>query len=170
MTQRYQLAQLNVGRAVAPLDSPAMAGFMNQLDRINALAEASPGFVWRFQDESGNATSVRAFDDPRVIVNMSVWESQQALHDYVYRSEHVRVLRKRKQWFEKFDGPFLVLWWVPAGHRPTLAEAKAKLDLLTRQGPSAAAFTFGKSFPPPNVTPDAETVTAMPPFLSECPG
>lgn len=146
----FELAQLNVARARAPLDSPAMADFVANLDRINTLGEASPGFVWRFKDESGNATSVRAFDDPRLIVNLTVWASVEALSRYAYRSDHVGILRRRREWFVPFDGPSLVLWWVPAGHRPTLAEAKGRLAQLTAGGPTPEAFTLKRAFPSPD--------------------
>jgi hypothetical protein len=139
----FHLAQLNIGRLRAPLDDPSMAGFKNQLDPINAIADASPGFVWRLQTEDGNATSIRPFpDDERMAVNMSVWESLEALTQFVYKSAHAGPLRDRKLWFEPMDGPFQVLWWIPAGHIPTIDEAIAKLDHLKRHGPTADAFTF----------------------------
>lgn len=146
----WQLAQLNIARARAPLTEPAMAGFVAALAEINALAEASPGFVWRLKDESGDATQIRAFEDPAIIVNMSVWATIDDLFAYVYRSDHAAFLARRKEWFERIDGPALVLWWVKAGHRPTLDEAKAKLMLLTEHGPSAAAFTLKRRFPAPD--------------------
>jgi hypothetical protein len=145
----FQLAQLNIARALAPMDDPLMAEFVARLDEVNALADSSPGFVWRLQDESGNATSIQAFDDPRLLANMSVWESLEALFSYVYRSDHTKVLARRREWFEMPNGPQLVLWWVPSGHRPDLAEAKSRLERLTRDGPTADAFTFKKHFPPP---------------------
>ncbi len=147
---KFHLAQLNIARALAPLDDPLMADFVAALDRINALAEASPGFVWRLQDESGNATEIRAFDDPLVIVNLSVWESVEALFDYVYKGGHAGVLARRRGWFEKAEGPHLALWWVPAGHRPDVFEARERLARLEKKGPSAEAFTFGRRFPAPN--------------------
>lgn len=143
----YHLAELNIARAVAPLDQPAMAHFVANLDRINAMGDASPGFVWRLQDESGAATSIRAFDDPLMIVNLTVWESTEALRAYAYRSGHVDVFRRRREWFVPLDGPSLVLWWVPAGHRPTVAEAKARLERLAAEGPTAEAFTLKTTFP-----------------------
>lgn len=145
---KYALAQANIGRIVAPLDDPVMAGFVDQLDFINALADHSPGFLWRLQTEDGDATAVRPFEDERILVNMSVWESLEALYEYVYRSEHLEVLRGRRQWFERMDGPHLVLWWVPAGHRPTVAEAKERLDILAGRGPCPEAFTFKRPFSP----------------------
>jgi hypothetical protein len=143
-----ELAELNIARAVAPLDDPAMAGFVADLDRINALGDASPGFVWRLQDQSGAATSIRAFDDPLIIVNLTVWASVEALREYAYRSAHVEILRRRREWFVPLQGPSLVLWWVPSGHRPTIGEAKERLELLAADGPAAAAFTLRAAFPP----------------------
>ena len=120
------LAQFNVARMLAPIDDPVMEGFRSQLDRINALADQSPGFVWRLQTEGGDTTSIRAYADPLVIVNMSVWESLEALHQYVYKSPHVGPLRDRRQWFEPATTPVLVLWWVPAGHIPAVEEELLK--------------------------------------------
>ena len=147
---RYHLAQVNIGRLRAPLEDPIMEGFRSQLDPINALADRSPGFVWRLQTEDGNATAIRPFDDERMAINMSVWESLQALQQYVYRSAHVGPLRDRKQWFEPLEGPILALWWIPVGHIPTIAEAKARLQLLKERGPSPEAFTFRSPFPSPD--------------------
>jgi hypothetical protein len=141
------LAELNIGRTVAPMDDPLMADFVANLDRINGLGDASPGFVWRLQDESGSATSIRAFDDPRMAVNLTVWESIEALRQYAYRSVHVDFLRRRREWFVPLDGPSLVLWWVPAGHRPTIAEARERLDRLAAEGPTPDAFTLKNPFP-----------------------
>jgi hypothetical protein len=145
----YRLAQFNVARMRAPIDDPVMEGFRSQLDRINAIADESPGFVWRLQTAAGEATAVRAYPDPLTIVNMSVWESLEALHEYVYRSPHVAPLRERRRWFEPASGPILVLWWVRAGHLPTVQEAMEKLDHLQAHGPSPTAFTFREPFPPP---------------------
>lgn len=144
----YHLAQLNIGRLVAPLDAPEIADFVAALDEINALADAAPGFVWRFQTASGDATAVRPYDDDRIIINFSVWESLSALHAYVYRSGHAEVLARRREWFARMAEAFLVLWWVPAGHRPTPEEAVARLEHLRRHGPTPEAFTFKQHFPP----------------------
>lgn len=144
----FHLAQLNIARLRYPLDDPRMAGFVNGLAHINALADASPGFVWRLQSDSGNATDVRAFDDEELLVNLSVWESLDALRAYVYRSEHADFLRRRKEWFAPLDGPHQVLWWVEAGHIPTVEEAKARLERLAAEGPSPAAFTFAARMGP----------------------
>jgi hypothetical protein len=156
---RFHLAQVNIGRLRAPIEDPIMEGFRTQLDPINALADKSPGFVWRLQTEEGNATAIRPYDDDRMAINMSVWESLEALKQYVYRSAHVGPLRDRQQWFEPIEGPILALWWIPAGHVPTVDEAKARLQLLKERGPSADAFTFRAPFPPP----DAPAVE-MPPL------
>lgn len=146
----FHLAQINIVCMKAPLDDPLMAGFVNQLDAINAVADQSPGFVWRLQDEAGDATSIRVFDDDRILVNMSVWESVEALRAYVYQSEHLGVLRDRKQWFELLDGPYMALWWIPAGAISTPEEGKQRLERLDRDGPTSAAFTFRHLYPPPD--------------------
>ena len=147
---RFHLAQVNIGRIRAPLDHPIMEGSRSQLDPINALADRSPGFVWRLQTEDGNAMAIRPFDDDRMAINMSVWESLEALQQFVYRSAHVGPLRDRKEWFEPLEGPILVLWWIPAGHIPTVVEAQERLRLLKERGPSPAAFTFRTPFPAPD--------------------
>lgn len=144
----WHLAQMNIGRLRAGSDSPLVAEFMDALDRINALAEQSPGFVWRFQTEDGNATAVRPFSDDLVIVNMSVWESLDALADYVYRSDHTAFLRRRREWFDRMDDAAVVLWWVPAGVLPTVTDGIARLEQLRRDGPTQAAFTFRRPFAP----------------------
>jgi len=139
----YQLAQLNIATLLAPLDSPQLHDFTANLERINALGEASPGFVWRLQDEAGDATAFRPFGDD-VIVNMSVWQDIDTLADFAYRSEHVDFFRRRREWFARMDTPGQVLWWVPYGHRPTLAEAADRLAQLAQHGPGPAAFTFAR--------------------------
>lgn len=148
-SSRMQLAQANIARMRAPLDDPIMDGFRSQLDRINAIADRSPGFIWRLQTPEGDATAIRPFDDKRMLVNMSVWESIEALHQYVYRSPHIGPLRDRRQWFERSAGPILVLWWIPFGHIPTVEEAKEKLEQLRQRGPTETAFTFRNPFPAP---------------------
>jgi len=145
---RYHLAQINVARALAPLDDPLLAGFVERLDEINALADRAPGFVWRLQSDSGNATDIMASDDPQFIVNMSVWEDLDALFGYVYRSDHLQVMAQRRKWFEKPQGAFMALWWLPAGRLPTLEEGLARLDQLDLKGPSVEAFTFKTPFDP----------------------
>lgn len=146
----FHLAQVNIGRMKAPIDDPVMEGFRSQLDPINLLADKSPGFVWRLQTDEGNATAIRPYDDERMAINLSVWESLEALQGFVYKSAHVGPLRDRREWFEPIEGPVLALWWVPAGHIPTVAEAKARLQHLHEHGPSAEAFTFRKPFPAPD--------------------
>ena len=142
------LAQLNIARLVAPLDSAALAPFVAALDEVNALADAAAGFVWRLADEGGNATALRPWGAD-VIVNMSVWESVQALRDFVYGPRHAQVLRRRREWFAALGSPHLVLWWVPVEELPTLEQARARLDLLEANGPGPRAFTLGQLFGPP---------------------
>ena len=148
----HHLAQLNIAAMKYPLDDPRMAGFVAQLDEINALAEASEGFVWRLKDEAGNATDIRPFPDPLTLVNMSVWESATALKNYVYGSAHVGVMRQRKEWFHLMKEAYYVLWWIPHGHLPDLTEARQKLELLRTNGPSPQAFDFKNIFEPANQT------------------
>ncbi|MFK7996292.1 MAG: DUF3291 domain-containing protein [Granulosicoccus sp.] len=144
------LVQLNIATLVAPLDSPVLADFVADLDRINALAEQSPGFLWRLQSESGDATELEHGFGENVIVNMSVWESIEALHTYVYKTAHAKVMSRRKEWFERMTNAYSVLWWIPEGHRPTVGEAQLKLELLQSKGPGPDAFTFKASFPKPS--------------------
>ena len=148
MTQTFHLAQLNVATILAPLDDERMRGFVEALDHVNAIADASPGFVWRLKDDAGNATALRPFGAD-MIVNMSVWESAEALFDYVYRGGHKAYLARRKEWFSMPAEMHLVLWWIPAGTIPTIAEAKRRLDLLRLNGPTPEAFTFKRRFPAP---------------------
>ena len=145
---KYHIAQVNIGRIRASLDDPIMAGFVARLDEINALADRSPGFVWRLQASEGNATYLRPYDDDRILINMSVWETVDALKHYVYRSVHAELLRQRKEWFEKFAGVYLALWWVPVGHTPGIDEAKKRIAHLDAQGPTQFAFTFKAVFQP----------------------
>lgn len=160
----YQLAQINVATLKEPLDSPLLADFVANLDRINALAEDSPGFIWRLMGEGNDATSLRPLGD-NVIVNMSVWKDVESLNHYVYRTVHVEIMKRRREWFERAPESHMALWWVKAGHTPTIAEAINRLQHLREHGPSDHAFTFRHSFPPPDARSD-ET-----PFLSgdECP-
>ena len=148
MAAEFHLAQFNMAQLLAPLDSPLLAEFVGALARINELADDHPGFVWRLQGDGGDATSLRPFGED-VIVNMSLWESVEALFDFVYRSGHAPVMAKRRQWFAKPNEAYTVLWWVKAGHIPTVEDAGARLDILKRKGPSPAAFTFRTRFPPP---------------------
>ena len=140
------IAQINIGRVKAPLEDPIMAGFVSRLDEINALADSSPGFVWRLQSTDGNATYIRPYDDDRILVNVSVWETVETLKDFVYRSAHVELLRQRQDWFEKFTGAFIALWWVPAGHIPSIDEAKMRVAHLEENGPTSFAFTLKSIF------------------------
>ena len=158
----HHLAQMNIGRLHAPVDDPMIAEFVAQLDEINALAEASPGYVWRLQTEDGNATAVRAYDDEKVIVNMSVWETVDALADYVYRSAHTGVLRRRREWFEATSAGTLVLWWIPAGTTPSVQDGVARLEHLRAHGPTAHAFTFRTPFAPDDVATPADDRNACP--------
>jgi hypothetical protein len=147
---RFHIAQLNVGRAVASLDAPQLADFMAWLDEINALAERSAGFVWRLQGDNGNNTELKVSDDPQFIVNMSVWESIEDLHAFTYRSDHKSVFARRYEWFERSDGPNVVMWWLPVGTLPNVHDALARLRRLAERGPTAEAFTFKQAFPPPD--------------------
>lgn len=142
----HHIAQINIARMLAPLDTPVMADFVANLDRINALAETGPGFVWRLKGDGNDATSLRPYNDNQIIVNMSIWESIEALHQYTYYSGHVEIFRRKKEWFEKMSSPALVMWWIPAGHIPTVSEGKAKLDYLGKHGPTPLAFTFKQQF------------------------
>jgi hypothetical protein len=146
---QYQLAQINIATFRMPMSDPVNAGFIAELDRINALAESAPGFIWRLVGEGNNALDVRAFDNPNIAINMSVWQDVDALARFVYRNEgHRDIMRRRREWFDRMDF-HQALWWVEAGDRPTIAEGKARLTMLSRVGPSAHAFLFSKPFPPP---------------------
>jgi hypothetical protein len=143
------LAQVNIARMNASLDSAEMADFVARIAEINALADTSPGFIWRLATETGASSAyLRPYDDDRILFNMSVWRSVDDLRAYIYSSDHTEVMRRRHRWFAKFEGATLALWWVPAGHIPTIDEAKSRLARLDREGPSRAAFTFRKLFPP----------------------
>ena len=140
----FYLAQVNIARMLAPLDSPVMKDFMDALDSINAVAESSPGFVWRLKADDGNATSIRAYEDDYIIVNMSVWENIDSLFQYTYASDHVDVFRRRREWFENMKIPYLALWYTQ--HMPTPEEARQRLEHLEAHGPTPYAFTFKKRF------------------------
>jgi hypothetical protein len=144
----YHLAQVNIARMKAPLDDPSMASFVARLAEINALADRSPGFVWRLQTEAGDATYLRPYDDDRILFNLSVWETVDALKAYVYKTAHAELLRQRRDWFEHFAGSYVALWWVPQGHIPGIDEAKRRLVHLDEHGPSRFAFTFKNVLPP----------------------
>lgn len=146
---KYQLAQLNLAKCCLPILHPANADFVNNLDQVNAVADAHPGFVWRLKGEGNSATELVAFDDPSIITNLSVWADLESLSDFVYRSEaHKTIMRRRREWFDKME-LYLVLWWVPEGHRPYVAEAQERLALLEESGPTTDAFTFQQPFPTP---------------------
>jgi hypothetical protein len=145
----FHLAQVNVARLLEPLDRPSMQAFVEGLEPINRLADASPGFVWRLQTDDGDATALRVFDDDMIIVNMSVWDSVEALRAFVFRSEHADYLRRRTEWFEKLAEASTALWWIPQGATPTIQDAKAKLESLRARGPGQEAFTLRDEFQPP---------------------
>ncbi|MDZ7712266.1 MAG: DUF3291 domain-containing protein [Rhodovibrio sp.] len=150
LSSAWQLAQLNIARLLAPQGDPQVQGFFDQLDRINAHADAAPGFVWRLQDAGGDATGVEPTADPLLIVNLSVWRDRQSLFDFVYKSAHTPVMAKRRHWFARFDGAHQALWWVPGGHKPSTDEGFARLWHLEHYGPTPHAFTFKASFPLPD--------------------
>ena len=160
MSTGHHLAQVNIGRLRAPVDHPMIQDFVDNLDPVNAQAEASPGFVWRLKGEGNDATDLAPYEDPLIAINMSVWTDIPSLGAFVYRGDHVTIMRRRREWFEHMD-VFQVLWWVSAGHRPTIDEAKARLALLEAHGPTPQAFTFKAPFPAPDAIPVA-------PLLDEC--
>jgi hypothetical protein len=146
----FHLAQVNLARPLEPLDSELLREFVESLDVVNAVADSAAGFVWRLQAEDGNATSIPVFDDDSLIVNMSVWESIEALRAFVYSTPaHLAVMKRRREWFERME-THLALWWIPGGHVPTVAEAEERVTLLRAIGPSPDAFTFRRHFPPPD--------------------
>ncbi len=155
----FHLAQVNIARAHGEMTDPVMAEFVARLPEINALADGSPGFVWRLQTEDGDATALRPFEDARILINLSVWTDLPALRAYVYRSAHAEVMRRRREWFERFDRVYVALWWVPAGHRPSVAEAVARLAHLEQHGPTAFAFGPAASFGPDGLPMPREGVT-----------
>ncbi len=150
----YSLAQVNIAHMIAPLTDPQMAGSVARPDEINALADVSPGFIWTFQTPEGNATDARAYEYELILFNLSVWASLEDLSHYVYASEsnHRDVLKQRRQWFQRFDGPYVALWWIPQGHIPTVEEAKERLEHLRTSGATPYAFSFKKPFPPPTTS------------------
>ena len=146
----WNLAQMNVATARYATDDPRMEAFMSRLDGVNALADSQPGFVWRLKSDSGNATDIDAGGGPMFLVNMSVWETVEALSDFVYKTVHKDVMLRRREWFEKSQGAHQVLWWVEAGHTPSVEEGLERLAYLNENGPTPQAFTFAKSFPSPD--------------------
>ena len=165
MNTNYHIAQINIAQMRGLLESPVMEGFVARLDEINALADRSPGFVWRLETEEGDATSIQAFDDPLMLVNMSVWDGIEALHAFIYRSTHLQLLQGKRSWFKKPVKPHLALWWIAAWHEPSVVEAKARLELLQNQGPGPDAFTFSQRYPVPSTGRSRQPLTD----LSECP-
>lgn len=163
MKDTAHLAQVNIARLKAPLEDPLLAGFVARLDEINALADRSPGFVWRLQTSAGNATYLRPYDDERILFNLSVWRTLEDLRAYVYRSAHVEVMRLRQEWFERFEGAYVALWWVPAGHVPSVDEAKQRLAHVEAKGPTPFAFTFKAPFPSDQARLDATDWSAFEP-------
>lgn len=145
----YHLAQLNIARMLAPIDSPQLAGFVERLEPVNAIADAAPGFVWRLQTDDGDATALRPFGDD-MLVNLSVWQDLESLRAFVFNAGHLEVMRRRREWFAPMDSAHLVLWWVPAGHIPDADEAKQRLAMLETRGPTAEAFNFRQHFPAPD--------------------
>jgi hypothetical protein len=148
----YHLAQINIGRMNAPLTDPIMHGFVSRLDEINKLAESSPGYIWRLQTDEGNATAIKVYEDERIIINMSVWESIDALFNFTYKTVHTQPLRERSQYFEKME-IFMTLWWIPVGHIPTALEGKERLEHYQAHGPTPHAFSFKNRFPMPETEP-----------------
>jgi hypothetical protein len=150
MSDAWHLAQINVGRLVAPQGDPAVQPFFDDLDRVNAIAEASPGFVWRLQDEAGSAVGLQPTSDPLFIINMSVWVDADSLFEFVYRSAHTPVMARRREFFGRFDSAYQALWWIPAGTVPTINDGLSRLWQIDRFGPTPQAFTFKLRFPPPD--------------------
>jgi Domain of unknown function (DUF3291) len=146
MKLQYHLAQVNIGKILAPMDSPLMSEFKNNLDRINALAEASEGFIWRLKDDNNNATSIKVFEDDFMLINMSVWKDIDALYKYVYESAHMEYLKNRKAWFERLTEKYMALWWIPGDHIPTPSEAIERINHIRQNGDTAFAFGFKKRF------------------------
>ena len=146
---KHHLAQYNIARLRAPLDDPLLADFMAALDPLNRLADESEGFVWRHQADDGNSTSIRVRGDPMILINFSVWEDLDSLFQYTYYSDHTAIFRRRQEFFQHIEGAYLVLWWVPAGHIPSVEEAEGRLDYLRQHGPTGHAFGFKSRFPAP---------------------
>ncbi len=156
----FQLAQLNVARPLEPLDSPRLAQFVASLERINRLAEGSPGFAWRLVGDAVDAEGNYPLGRD-LIATMSVWESLEALQDFAFRSGHADVMRRRREWFAKMAEAYVVLWWVPRGHRPDVHEGAARLARLRAHGPSPEAFSFKEAFPAPDAAPSATAGRAI---------
>lgn len=142
----YHLAQINIGILTAPLDTPQLADFVNALDEINALADGTPGFIWRLKGAGNSATDLRPYPDDRILINMSVWQDIESLFTYTYQTAHTPFLKRRGEWFTRMTTPIFTLWWVPVSHTPTPAEGKTRLDYMEAHGPTPYAFTFKKRF------------------------
>ena len=152
----FDLAQVNIAAPKIATISAVFADFMAALDPINALAESSPGFVWRFQDDGENIVSIRRFEGDPIVFNMSTWQSLDSLADFVFKSAHSAIMRERRKWFLPMKEAYAALWWVPIGHRPSIHEAEQRVAHLRQHGPTPVAFTFKQPFPPPEVAqPDA---------------
>ena len=146
---KYQLAQLNLAKFRLPIEDPINADFVNNLDAVNAIAEAHSGFVWRLKGEGNDAMDLQAYDNPNIISNLSVWSDLESLVDFVYKNDaHKNIMRRRREWFDKMEF-FMVLWWVEAGKQPSLKQAIERLELLQEKGPSAEAFSFRNDYPAP---------------------
>ncbi|MFJ3933102.1 DUF3291 domain-containing protein [Streptomyces sp. NPDC090029] len=158
----YELAQVNIARLKHPLDSPELKDFVDNLEPVNAVADASDGFVWRLKGETGDATEVRVFDDPAIIVNLSVWRDPNALTAFMYQGMHRELLARRFEFFERVREAMTALWWVPAGHRPSAVEAEERLRHLREHGPTERAFTLRTSFPPPSAGAERSGVDSAP--------
>jgi len=145
----FHLAQINIARFHLAMDDPHIAAFTDQLDAVNKLADDSPGFIWRLQGDDGNAMALQAFDDANMLINMSVWESVDALFDYTYKTAHTKIMSRRKEWFGRLQDAYSALWWIDAGHIPNPVEGRERLELLQKNGPTPDAFTFKQRFPAP---------------------
>jgi heme-degrading monooxygenase HmoA len=157
----YHLAEINIAKFRLPMDHPDNVDFVQSLDRVNAIAESQPGFVWRLVGSGNSALDVQTYDDPNIIVNMSVWNDMESLANFAYRNaDHREIMRRRREWFDKIDF-HLALWWIPVGHIPTITEGKARLELLAERGPTPQAFLFGRPLPAPNAS-------RISPILDEC--
>ena len=141
----FHLAQVNIARRLAPMDDPIMSGFVNNLDRINAVADGSEGFIWRLKDENKDE-AVSVFKDETLIINMSVWTDLDALFNYTYKSDHVEIFKRKKEWFSKIKTMHMVFWYIPKGYIPTFEDAKKRLDYLNNQGETPYAFTFKNKY------------------------
>lgn len=146
--QKFHLAQINIAKAKSTMDSDIMKGFVDRLDEINHLADKSPGFVWRLK-EGESAITISAYENPAIIVNMSVWEDLDSLKNYVYKSVHIQLLKEKKSWFYKMDSAHQALWWIPASHIPSVLEGKERLKFFQEHGATEFAFNFAENFPAP---------------------